>query len=105
MPNENSKRASGTGRRNLTRLENLVWSIAEMLRGDYKQSEYGKVVLPFVVLRRLDCILAPTKEAVLKRANTLPEKTDEKARDAVLFDVAGGGGGKAACIQHQSLYL
>ena len=40
-------------------LEGFVWSIAEILRGDFKQSEYGKVVLPFVVLRRLDCILDP----------------------------------------------
>jgi type I restriction enzyme M protein len=46
----------------------LIWSIAEILRGDYKQSEYGRVVLPFVVLRRLDCLLEPNKEAVLKAA-------------------------------------
>lgn len=38
-------------------LESFVWSIAELLRGDFKRSEYGKVILPFVVLRRLDCIL------------------------------------------------
>ena len=43
----------------------LIWSVAELLRGDYKQSEYGKVVLPFTVLRRLDCVLEPTKDAVL----------------------------------------
>ncbi len=43
----------------------LVWSIAELLRGDFKQSEYGRVILPFVVLRRLDCVLEPTKEAAL----------------------------------------
>ena len=33
---------------------NLIWAIAELLRGDYKQSEYGKVILPFAVMRRLD---------------------------------------------------
>ncbi|GAB4200753.1 MAG: class I SAM-dependent DNA methyltransferase [Roseiflexaceae bacterium] len=43
----------------------LIWSIAELLRGDYKQSDYGKVILPFTLLRRLDCVLAPTKQAVL----------------------------------------
>jgi len=42
-------------------LGSFLWSIAELLRGDFKQSEYGKVVLPFVVLRRLDCILEETK--------------------------------------------
>jgi type I restriction enzyme M protein len=44
----------------------LIWSIAELLRGDYKQSDYGKVILPFTLLRRLDCVLAPTKQAVLE---------------------------------------
>nr|WP_206709954.1 class I SAM-dependent DNA methyltransferase [Xanthomonas translucens] len=43
-----------------------MWSVADLLRGDYKPHEYGKVILPFTVLRRLDCVLAPTKAAVLK---------------------------------------
>jgi type I restriction enzyme M protein len=43
----------------------FIWSVADLLRGDYKQSEYGKVILPFTVLRRLDCVLADTKSAVL----------------------------------------
>ena len=43
----------------------FIWSVADLLRGDYKQSEYGRVILPFVVLRRLDCVLEPTKAAVL----------------------------------------
>lgn len=46
----------------------FIWNIAELLRGDYKQSEYGRVVLPFTVLRRLDLVLAPTKQAVLEEA-------------------------------------
>ena len=45
----------------------LIWSIADLLRGDYKQSEYGRVILPLVVLRRLDCVLEPTKKQVLDR--------------------------------------
>jgi len=49
-------------------LSNSIWSVADLLRGDYKQSEYGRVILPFIVLRRLDCVLAPTKEAVLNEA-------------------------------------
>ncbi|WP_298165312.1 class I SAM-dependent DNA methyltransferase [Novosphingobium sp.] len=47
-------------------LSNFIWSVADLLRGDYKQSEYGRVILPFTVLRRLDCVLAPTRAAVLK---------------------------------------
>lgn len=49
-------------------LSAFIWSVADLLRGDYKQSEYGRVILPFTVLRRLDCVLAPTKEAVLTAA-------------------------------------
>ena len=41
----------------------FIWSVADLLRGDYKQSEYGKVILPLTVLRRLDCVLEPTKQA------------------------------------------
>ncbi len=47
-------------------LSSFIWSVADLLRGDYKQSEYGRVILPFTVLRRLDCVLEPTKSAVLK---------------------------------------
>lgn len=47
-------------------LSSFIWSVADLLRGDYKQSDYGKVILPFTVLRRLDCVLEPTKVAVLK---------------------------------------
>jgi type I restriction enzyme M protein len=46
-------------------LSAFIWSVADLLRGDYKQSDYGKVILPFTVLRRLDCVLEPTKAAVL----------------------------------------
>ena len=46
-------------------LSSFIWSVADLLRGDYKQSEYGKVILPFTVLRRLDCVLEKTKPAVL----------------------------------------
>ncbi len=60
-------------------LSSFIWSVADLLRGDYKQSEHGKVILPFTVLRRLDCVLAQSKDAVLaefalrKKANVNPE--------------------------------
>lgn len=54
-------------------LSSFIWSVADLLRGDYKQSDYGKVILPFTVLRRLDCVLEPTKAKVLK------ELADKKA--------------------------
>ncbi len=46
-------------------LSAFIWSVADLLRGDYKQSDYGKIILPFTVLRRLDCVLESTKAAVL----------------------------------------
>ena len=51
---------------NFTELANFVWSVADLLRGDYKQADYGKVILPFTLLRRLDCVLEGTKEEVLR---------------------------------------
>ncbi len=62
---------------------NFIWSIADLLRGDYKQSEYGKVILPLTVLRRLDCVLEPTKQNVLA---FLPEtkKLSPEAAEVVL---------------------
>ncbi|MCF3641850.1 type I restriction-modification system subunit M [Rhizobium sp. TRM95111] len=72
-------------------LANFVWQIADILRGDFKQSEYGKVILPFVVLRRLDCILEPSKGAVLRAQLSLPQGIDEQTRDMMLFGAIGGG--------------
>ncbi len=65
----------------------FIWSVADLLRGDYKQSEYGKVVLPLTVLRRLDCVLAPTKAAVLDRRTQLQGKLENL--DPVLTAVSG----------------
>jgi type I restriction-modification system DNA methylase subunit len=60
-----------------------LWSVADLLRGDYKQADYGKVILPLTVLRRLDCVLEKTKEKVLAKHAELkkakhPEGTVEK---------------------------
>lgn len=76
-------------RTDIQSLSAFVWSVAEILRGDFKQSEYGKVMLPFVVLRRLDCILADTKDAVLESAKSLPDDVDDETRDMILFGAAG----------------
>jgi type I restriction enzyme M protein len=52
----------------------LIWKVADQLRGDYKPYDYAKVILPLVVLRRLDCVLAETKAAVLAAASELEGK-------------------------------
>ena len=64
----------------------FIWSVADILRGDYKQSEYGKVILPLTVLRRLDCVLEPTKEKVLEKAKSLKGKIENQ--EPVLCAVA-----------------
>lgn len=67
----------------------FIWSVADLLRGDFKQSEYGKVILPLTVLRRLDCVLEPTKQKVLDKAKGLPKKADEAMKDMMLCSAAG----------------
>ena len=61
----------------------FIWSVADLLRGDFKQSQYGRIILPFTLLRRLECVLEPTKEAVVAehdnvKAMNLPEESAEK---------------------------
>lgn len=70
----------------------FIWSIADLLRGDFKQSEYGKIVLPFTILRRLDCLLEATKQDVLDAAKDLPNEMDDQMRMTILSDVAQAGG-------------
>jgi type I restriction enzyme M protein len=69
-------------------LANLIWSVADLLRGDYKQAEYGKVILPFTILRRLDCILEPTKERVLKKYQSVKSSSLQNI-DPILNKEAG----------------
>ena len=56
---------------------NFIWSVADLLRGDYKQADYGKVILPLTILRRLDCLLMPTKQDVLKQWPKIKDNSDE----------------------------
>ena len=79
------------GMKNFQEKVGFIWSVADLLRGDYKQSDYGKVILPLTVLRRLDCVLEPTKEKLLERAKALPPKADEKMRELMLCQAAGPG--------------
>jgi type I restriction enzyme M protein len=65
----------------------FIWSVADLLRGDYKRSEYGRVILPLTVIRRLDCVLEPTKQAVLDRHKQLAGRIENV--EPVLQAVAG----------------
>ena len=65
----------------------FIWSVADLLRGDFKQSQYGRVILPFTLLRRLECVLAPTKGKVLDAAKANQDKTDA-VREKLLLRAA-----------------
>ncbi|HDH7806257.1 TPA: N-6 DNA methylase [Raoultella ornithinolytica] len=73
---------------NFSSMAAFLWSVADLLRGDFKQSQYGRVILPFTVLRRLECVLTPTKQAVLDKLPVV-EKLDENAADAILRYASG----------------
>lgn len=75
---------------NFSEKVSFIWSVADLLRGDYKQSEYGRVILPFLVLRRLDQVLAPTRAAVWAADEAHPiEKTPETLRERMLLRASG----------------
>jgi type I restriction enzyme M protein len=74
--------------KNFRETANFIWSIADLLRGDYKQSDYGKVILPLTVLRRLDCVLDITKTEVLKKYEQAKTMNIQNI-DPILNKVAG----------------
>lgn len=64
-------------------LASYIWSLADLLRGDFRQSQYGRIILPFTLLRRLECVLEDSKAAVLAEAEkvkamNLPEEAEEQ---------------------------
>ena len=63
-----------------SQIASFIWSICNLLRGPYKRNEYRKVILPLTVLRRFDCILAPTKAAVLKEHSAIKAKGENIIR-------------------------
>ncbi len=74
--------------KNIKESANFIWSIADLLRGDYKQSDYGKVILPLTILRRLDCVLEKTKPDVLARLEQVKSLNIQNL-DPILDKVAG----------------
>lgn len=67
----------------------FLWSIADLLRGDFKQSQYGRIILPFTLLRRMECVLAPTKDAVVREFYAQEGRPDT-VRDMYMLRAAGG---------------
>lgn len=66
----------------------FLWSIADLLRGDFKQSQYGRIILPFTLLRRMECVLEPTKEAVIHESYAQEGRPD-LVRERLMLRAAG----------------
>lgn len=66
----------------------FLWSIADLLRGDFKQSQYGRIILPFTLLRRMECVLAPTKDAVISES-CAQEGRPDLVREKLLLRASG----------------
>ena len=68
-----------------------IWSLADLLRGDFRQSQYGRIILPFTLLRRLECVLEASKAAVLvEHARVQQLNISEEAQEKLLLRASGG---------------
>jgi len=76
---------------NFSQTAAYIWSLADLLRGDFKQSQYGRVILPFTILRRLECVLEARKPKVLEQVKKLKamKKLEAEAREKFLIKAAG----------------
>jgi len=86
---------------NFQQLANFIWSVADLLRGPYRPPQYERVMLPLTVLRRFDAVLAPTKEAVLRKHATLKDK-DPQLVDRILNELAKDEEGKPLGFHNHS---
>ena len=62
---------------------NFIWGVADLIRDTFKRGKYQDVILPFTVLRRIDCVLAPTKDAVVEAYETYGKRLDNPDRSTV----------------------
>lgn len=75
---------------NFSQTAAYIWSLADLLRGDFKQSQYGRIILPFTILRRLECVLEGRKAQVLKQVEKLAamKNLEAEAREKFLLKAA-----------------
>lgn len=79
--------STDTTNNNHSSIAAFLWSVADLLRGDFKQSQYGRIILPFTLLRRLECVLADTKPNVLAKYDAVKAMPFE-AQDKLLTHAA-----------------
>ena len=76
---------------NFSQVASFIWTVADLLRGDFKQSQYGRVILPFTLLRRLECVLESSKANVItahEKVKLMP--LPEEAKEKMLLKATGG---------------
>lgn len=76
---------------NFSQVAAFIWTVADLLRGDFKQSQYGRVILPFTLLRRLECVLESSKANVItahEKVKLMP--LPEEAKEKMLLKATGG---------------
>jgi type I restriction enzyme M protein len=77
-------------------LAHYIWSLADLLRGDFKQSQYGRIILPFTLIRRLECVLEKSKENVLSAVRKVVEmKLPEEAQEKYLLRATASTNGES----------
>ncbi len=75
---------------NFSQVTAFIWSVTDLLRGDFKQSQYGRVILPFTLLRRLECVLIPSKDDVLKASKTVNPALPKEAQEEFILKATRG---------------
>lgn len=76
---------------NFSQTAAFIWSVADLLRGDFKQSQYGRIILPFTLLRRLECVLESSKKAIIAEAASVAKMNlPEEAREKLILRAAPG---------------
>jgi type I restriction enzyme M protein len=88
---------------NFSERVSFIWSVADLLRGPYKPAQYGKVILPLTVLRRLDCVLEPTKQKVLDKAAAL-KASGIKDIEPILNNLRVPSSGLPGCTRSGNLH-
>ena len=73
---------------NFNEITNFVWGTADLIRDKFKRGDYEEVILPFLVLRRLDCVLEPTNDQVQEQYQKYKDQLNDEALEEVLKEAA-----------------
>jgi type I restriction enzyme M protein len=78
----------------------VIWNIANLLRGPYRPPQYRRVMIPLTVLRRLDCVLEATKDAVIKYHKQIKGQTDKDGNEEIFGKLMADGEFRKLAVEH-----